>query len=97
MKFLPWLVYDIHPLLYEKAKDNIANMTQANYFYITAYPTYSGYRIEHDPIFTAYITPQLVPEFPAILILPIFMAITALIILFTRKRQLNKARNHFQP
>jgi hypothetical protein len=30
-------------------------MSRANYFYIIAYPEYSGYRIEHDPTFTAYI------------------------------------------
>ena len=55
MKFLPLLVYNMHPGLYEKAKETITNMTRANYFYITAYPTYSGYRIEHDPTFTAYL------------------------------------------
>ncbi len=26
-----------------------------SYFYIVAYPEYSGYRAEHDPTFTAYI------------------------------------------
>lgn len=96
MKFLPWLVYDMHPQLYERAKDNIANMTRANYFYIIAYPVYSGYRIEHDPVFTAYITLQMVPELPTSLILPIFMAITVFVILYTRKRQLSKARNYAQ-
>jgi hypothetical protein len=83
------------PQLYERARDNIANMTRANYFYITAYPTYSGCRIEHDPILTAYITQQVVPEFPAILIIPIFMAISAYIFICTRKRQLRKARHCF--
>jgi hypothetical protein len=29
-------------------------MSYADYFYITSYPEYSGYRIEHDPTFTAY-------------------------------------------
>jgi hypothetical protein len=31
-------------------------MSRANYFYIIAYPEYSGYRVEHDPTFTAYIS-----------------------------------------
>jgi hypothetical protein len=96
MKFLTWLVYDIHPQLYDKAKDTIVNMARANY-YIFAYPVYSGYRIEHDPVFTAYINPQAIPELPASLILPVFMAAAFFIILCARKRQRSKARNHFQP
>lgn len=30
-------------------------MTKAKYFYIISYPHYSGFRIEHDPVYTAYI------------------------------------------
>jgi hypothetical protein len=97
MKFLTWLVYDIHLQLYDKAKDTIVNMARANYFYIIAYPVYSGCRIEQDPVFTAYINPQAIPEFPASLILPVFMTTAFFIILCARKRQLSKARNHFQP
>jgi len=59
MKFLPLLVYHMHPQLYAKAKENITNMTRANYFYLIAYPNYSGYRVEHDPEFTIYLS---IPE-----------------------------------
>jgi len=97
MKFLPWLVYDMHPQLYNKAKDTIQNMTRANYFYIIAYPVYSGYRVEHDPVYTAYINPEPIPEFPTVYVLPIFMATTFLIILYAKKKRLTKARNRFQP
>lgn len=55
MKFLPAVVVHMYPALFAKAVSTIANMSRANYFYITAYPEYSGYRIEHDPMFTAYI------------------------------------------
>jgi hypothetical protein len=55
MKFLPLVVVHMYPALFAKAASTIANMSQANYFYIIAYPEYSGYRIEHDPTFTAYI------------------------------------------
>jgi len=55
MKFLPAVVYHMYPALFAKAASTIANMSRANYFYITAYPQYSGYRVEHDPTFTAYI------------------------------------------
>jgi hypothetical protein len=56
MKFLPLIVVNMHPQLYQRAKETIANMSRVNYFYIIAYPNYSGYRVEHDPIFTAYLT-----------------------------------------
>jgi hypothetical protein len=55
MKFLPAVVIHMYPALFVKAASTIANMSRANYFYITAYPEYSGYRVEHDPTFTAYI------------------------------------------
>jgi len=32
-------------------------MTRADYLYLISYPTYSGYRIEHDPIYTVYFAP----------------------------------------
>ena len=55
MKFLPLVVVHMFPGLYAKSVSTIANMSKANYFYIIAYPEYSGFRIEHDPVFTAYI------------------------------------------
>jgi hypothetical protein len=55
MKFLPLVVVHMYPALFAKAISTIANMSKADYFYIIAYPEYSGYRIEHDPTFTAYI------------------------------------------
>jgi hypothetical protein len=64
MKFLPAVVIHMYPALVAKAASTIANMSRANYFYIIAYPEYSGYRVEHDPTFTAYIAaaPDTSPE-----------------------------------
>jgi hypothetical protein len=31
-------------------------MTKTNYFYLISYPTYSGFRVEHDPTFTVYLS-----------------------------------------
>jgi hypothetical protein len=66
MKFLPAVVIHMYPALFAKAASTIANMSRANYFYIIAYPQYSGYRVEHDPTFTAYIAtaPGTTPEQP---------------------------------
>jgi len=58
MKFLPAVVIHMYPALFAKAASTIANMSRANYFYIIAYPEYSGYRVEHDPTFTAYIAAE---------------------------------------
>jgi hypothetical protein len=55
MKFLPAVVVHMYPALFAKAASTIANMSRANYFYTIAYPEYSGYRVAHDPTFTAYI------------------------------------------
>src|SRR3990170_1312504 len=55
MKFLPLVVVHMYPALFAKAAATIANMSRANYFYIIAFPEYSGYRVEQDPTFTAYI------------------------------------------
>jgi len=45
----------MYPQLFQKAMESVTNMSRANYFYLIGYPTYSGYRIEHDPVLTAYI------------------------------------------
>lgn len=55
MKFLPAVVVHMYPAMFAKAASTIANMSRANYFYTVSYPQYSGYRVEHDPTFTAYI------------------------------------------
>jgi tetrahydromethanopterin S-methyltransferase subunit B len=55
MKFLPLVVVHMYPALFAKAASTIANMSRANYFYIIAFPEYSGYRVEQDPTLTAYI------------------------------------------
>jgi hypothetical protein len=56
MKFLPLVVVHMYPQLYERAKESITNMSRANYFYLIGYPVYSGYRVEHDPVLTMYMS-----------------------------------------
>jgi hypothetical protein len=48
----------MRPALYQEAKERITDMTRADYLYIISYPTYSGYKIEHDPTYTAYVEIQ---------------------------------------
>lgn len=56
-KYLPLILVHMYPQLYQRAKENIANMTRADYLYLISYPNYSGYRIEHDPLYTVYFAP----------------------------------------
>jgi hypothetical protein len=55
MKLLPLVVVHMYPGLFAKAMDTLSNMSKANFWYTVSYPEYSGYRIEHDPIITAFI------------------------------------------
>ena len=55
LKFVPLLVANMYPLAYAYARATIANMTRANYFYVIGYPTYSGFKIVHDPQLTMYL------------------------------------------
>ncbi len=55
LKYVPLIVAHIDPPLYQKAKDHMLNMTYADYFYLISYPKYSGFKIQHDPTYTAYI------------------------------------------
>ena len=57
-RFLPLVIVHMFPGLYARAESTVSDMSKANYFYITSYPEYSGYRIVHDPTFTAYISAQ---------------------------------------
>jgi hypothetical protein len=99
MKFLPLVVVHMYPLMFAKAMSTISNMSQANYFYAIAYPEYSGYRVEHDPTFTAYIAAEPAatsqPDQPSsgggggigviILIAIIIIVIAVAVIVLTRK------------
>jgi hypothetical protein len=55
LKYIPLIVAHIDPPLYQKAKDHMLNMTYADCFYLISYPKYSGYKVVHDPTYTAYI------------------------------------------
>jgi hypothetical protein len=92
MKYLPLLVADMHPQLFQEAKDSITNMTRASYFYLIAYPTYSGYRVVHDPTFTIYLdtstaTATINPYLGPILIIVAIAAAATAGVLFKRRRK----------
>jgi len=55
LKYVPLIVQHIAPALFQKAKDQILDMTYSDCFYVISYPTYSGFKVKHDPTYTAYI------------------------------------------
>jgi len=92
LKYLPLIVAHIDPPLYQKAKDHILDMTYADYFYIISYPTYSGFKVKHDPTYTAYIastatTPPLGTGILGLILIGgiIAVAIIAVAIVFKRR------------
>lgn len=82
MRYIPAVLVHIDPSLYDQAKNQLLNMTYADYFFIISYPTYDGYRIEHDPLHTAYFTPIVgsVPGLGGLLGLLFLLAIIACIV-----------------
>jgi hypothetical protein len=92
MKFLPLLMTNRGTQLFQKAKENMANMTRANYFYLISYPNYSGYKVEHDPIYTIYLTTTTTPTYPnliPVLIITSIVAATIITVAAIKRRGLN--------
>jgi len=54
-KYVPLIVVHIDQPFYQTAKEHLVNMTYADYFYLISYPNYSGFKVTHDPTYTAYI------------------------------------------
>ncbi len=60
-KYLPLILVHMYPELFERAKEIVSNMTRADYLFLISYPHYSGYKIEHDPVYTVYYAPTTSP------------------------------------
>lgn len=95
MRYIPAVLVHMDPTLYEQAKNHLLNMTYADYFYIISYPTYDGYRIEHDPRYTAYFAaiPETSPGLGGIIgflfLFAIFTCIVVVIVVVIRRRGSN--------
>jgi len=94
MRLIPVVLANMHPELYEQAKDHLLDMTYADYFYLTSYPTYDGYRIEHDPTITAYChlttkepNTAVPPEIGTLVILALIIAIIAIVVIVIVRRK----------
>ena len=104
MRYIPLALAHMDETLYEQAKNHLLNMTYADYFYIISYPTYSGYRIEHDPTHTAYlaIADGITSNPPngiggLIFTLVLIIAIIAAISVILKRRRKPKTPNKYVP
>lgn len=102
MRYIPLVLANMDPTLYQQAKEHLLNMTYADYFYIIAYPTYGGYRIVHDPTYTAYYNPNASfttnnpPNWGGIILIAAIIAIAVLGITVLSKRHRKKQQQEMQ-
>ena len=95
MRLIPHVLVHMHPALYWQARDHLLDMDYADYFSITAYPTYEGYRVVHDPTYTAYAQLTKAPAQPSALSFTTGLALVAagmaviavFVVLVTRRRR----------
>lgn len=92
MKYIHLALAHIDKPLYNQAKDQLFDMTYADYFYIISYPTYGGYAIEHDPIYNVFFASSTTvanqsATFGGTIVVAIIAAIIVIVtILFLRRR-----------
>ena len=92
MKYIPLVLAHIDEPLYTQAKDQLLDMTYADYFYIISFPTYGGYTIEHDPIYNVFfasttIAPNEAATFGGILVAGAIVAIIVVGAVFLLRRR----------
>jgi len=98
MRYIPLVLANMDLTLYQQAKDHLLDFSYADYYYIIGYPTYGGYRIEHDPTYTAYYdaaatwTPT-PPNIGGIIIIAIIAAVAIAAILLVVKRFTKRTSN----
>ncbi len=90
-RYIPLILVGMYPQAYQRAKDTIADMTVADCLYVIAYPQYGGYKIDHDPVLTAYFTPIQALNPLTWLKGPLLLAVIAIpilaVVMFRRKRR----------
>ncbi len=93
LRYVPYVLKHIDETAYNKGQTLTLNVTGANYLYIISYPTYSGYKIVHDPTYTAYFAPtegsaSSPAKYGSIIALVIIVAAIVLIVaaVLTRKK-----------
>ena len=96
LRYVPLIVQHIAPALYQKAKDHMLNMTYADYFYLISYPEYSGFKVKHDPTYTAHIAGTTATTSPSgwfgLLLIAGVIAVVAIAVILVVKRRGTKTQ-----
>ena len=90
LRYVPYALKDVDGTSYNYYKDHtlLLNVTGANYFYIISYPTYSGYRIVHDPTYTMYFAPSTAGGIFGLIVLVLIIAVIVVVVgLVLRRRK----------
>jgi hypothetical protein len=94
LRYVPYALKDMDGTSYDYYKDHtlMLNVTGANYIYIISYPTYSGYRIVHDPTYTMYYAPSEaaasdIAKYGPIIVLVIILAVIVLMVAVVLRRR----------
>ena len=93
MRFFPLFVAHLYEPLYNRARTYFADMERADYFYTMSYPTYSGYRVEHDPTYTIYYSGVVVPEFPTEILFATTLILAILVAVLSKRIHFKTHRN----
>lgn len=101
LKYIPLIVANIDPPLFQKAKERLLSMEYADYFYLISYPEYSGFKVVHDPTFTAYIATPGATSGPAgffgLILIGGIIAVAVIGAVFIVRRRGPKTRSVVQP
>lgn len=73
-RYIPLVLIGMYPRMYQQAKETIANIDVADCLYVISYPSYGGYKIDHDPVLTAYFAPTQAVDLLASLKGPLLLA-----------------------
>ncbi|UCH01680.1 MAG: hypothetical protein JSV20_07495 [Candidatus Bathyarchaeota archaeon] len=82
-QYIPLILVGMYPKLFQRAQESITNIATADCLYIISYPNYGGYKIDHDPVFTAYYAPIKAFDFFSNLKVPLMLTTIVLLVIVT--------------
>lgn len=90
-RYVPLILVGMYPHLYQRAKETISDIAVADCLYIISYPSYGGYKIDHDPVLTMhYVYTQAVDPFSSLkgplLLAAVALPLLAAVVLVRKRR-----------
>ncbi len=85
-----FVILAFHPTLFAHRDD--LDIARANFVYVISYPTWGGYKVIHDPTYTAYYSPAQAPALSPAFLAAIGIVVVGILggaVLFSRRRHVN--------